>query len=403
MKRLTGEDQERMMRSRALSLGFDFAQGQISERQSILSPMSHTHTVDQSSRDAIRQPRPSLTQYEYSQVPPISMNMVHRNPSLSTSVAEGSTNASPVSSANEGALYSGNQSPIFGASRNTSPFQPGRGTLQFHNIANQGALPPSQVPLRAEHTGSAANLSPTSTQSMNPLRFGSGRSSLEGLHEFYQKVESPTGGGVGGHVTGEQLGGLSQFQLTPLHRANFRDTDHPNPQEQMRDFSLNMVDRVNFTPDFQNLNPWYMQNSDELPHSGLYLHAEHPRRRQASAMAQVQAQAQAQVQAQAHQDGYQTVPEPNVFSSQYLPEQMSPPYEDAGALGQTPALTHMAFASEASRQSSYQEGPGSAAATAAAVSGSIDISQAEYSTSMMTAYSQAPGYPHFYAAPTGEQ
>lgn len=161
LKRHTTEDQERMMRSRALPEDFDFAQTLQSpigdQRASPGSAMSLTN-LSLNSNDA--RYRSSMDQSYQTIRPPNSMASVHTSLPSSASSTTGSFNLSPVSSINDGSqysasCYSGQASPLATTPHFMNPF--GRMT----SLAESTYQPDYPRPPTAERLRADSVVSPT--------------------------------------------------------------------------------------------------------------------------------------------------------------------------------------------------------------------------------------------------
>ena len=167
LKRLTTDDQERMMRSRALPEDFDFAQTlqpNLRDARSPYETMPSLHNL--SLTDGGMQQRPALDQgSQRRNVAPTAMSSVYTNFSPSAGSATGSANLSPVSSIHEGSQYSGSQysenlSPLSTSthlassfSRSNSLSAPSHGhRRQVEQSRQRGATYVQPSPVLAENT-----------------------------------------------------------------------------------------------------------------------------------------------------------------------------------------------------------------------------------------------------------
>lgn len=129
LKRLTTDDQERMMRSRALPEDFDFAQTLQPNSRDARSPyetMPSLHNLSLTGGGMQQRPALDLGSQRRN-VGPTAMSSVYTNFSPSAGSATGSADLSPVSSINEGSQYSGSQysenlSPLSTSTHLASPF-----------------------------------------------------------------------------------------------------------------------------------------------------------------------------------------------------------------------------------------------------------------------------------------
>ena len=111
LKRLTTDDQERMMRSRALPEDFDFAQTlqpNLRDPRSPYETMPSLHNLSLSGGGMQQRPALDLGSQRRNAAP-TAMSSVYTNFSPSAGSATGSVNLSPVSSINEGSQYSESQ------------------------------------------------------------------------------------------------------------------------------------------------------------------------------------------------------------------------------------------------------------------------------------------------------
>ena len=111
LKRLTTDDQERMMRSRALPEDFDFAQTlqpNLRDARSPYETMPSLHNLNLTGGGMQQRSALDLGSQRRN-VAPTAMSSVYTNFSPSAGSAAGSGNLSPVSSINEGSQYSGSQ------------------------------------------------------------------------------------------------------------------------------------------------------------------------------------------------------------------------------------------------------------------------------------------------------
>ena len=129
LKRLTTDDQERMMRSRALPEDFDFAQTLQPNLRDTRSPYETIPSFNNLSlTGGGMQQRPALDPgSQRRNVAPTAMPSVYTNFPPTAGSAAGSANLSPVSSINEGSQYSGSQysenlSPLTTSTHLASPF-----------------------------------------------------------------------------------------------------------------------------------------------------------------------------------------------------------------------------------------------------------------------------------------
>ena len=129
LKRLTTDDQERMMRSRALPEDFDFAHTLQPDLRDTRSPYETIPSLNNLSlTGGGMQQRPALElDSQRRNVAPTAMSSVYTNFSPTVGSAAGSANLSPVSSINEGSQYSGSQysehlSPLTTSTHLASPF-----------------------------------------------------------------------------------------------------------------------------------------------------------------------------------------------------------------------------------------------------------------------------------------
>lgn len=129
LKRLTTDDQERMMRSRALPEDFDFAQTLQPSVRDTRSPYESVPSLNNLSlTGGGMQQRPALELgSQRRNVAPTAMSSVYTNFPPTAGSAAGSANLSPVSSINEGSQYSGSQysenlSPLTTNTHLASPF-----------------------------------------------------------------------------------------------------------------------------------------------------------------------------------------------------------------------------------------------------------------------------------------
>ena len=129
LKRLTTDDQERMMRSRALPEDFDFAQTlqpTLRDTRSPYETMPSLHNLSLTGGGMQQRPALELGSQRRN-VAPTAMSSVYTNFPPSAGSAAGSANLSPVSSINEGSQYSGSQysenlSPLSTSTHLASPF-----------------------------------------------------------------------------------------------------------------------------------------------------------------------------------------------------------------------------------------------------------------------------------------
>ena len=129
LKRLTTDDQERMMRSRALPEDFDFAQTLQPNLRDTRSPYETIPTFNNLSlTGGGMQQRPPLELGSHRRnVAPTAISSVYTNLPPTAGSTAGSANLSPVSSINEGSQYSGSQysenlSPLTTSTHLASPF-----------------------------------------------------------------------------------------------------------------------------------------------------------------------------------------------------------------------------------------------------------------------------------------
>ena len=129
LKRLTTDDQERMMRSRALPEDFDFAQTlqpNLRDTRSPYETMPSLHNLSLTGSGMQQRPVSNLGSQRRNGAP-TAMSSVYTNFPPSAGSAGGSANLSPVSSINEGSQYSGSQysenlSPLSTSTHLASPF-----------------------------------------------------------------------------------------------------------------------------------------------------------------------------------------------------------------------------------------------------------------------------------------
>ena len=129
LKRLTTDDQERMMRSRALPEDFDFAQTlqpNLRDTRSPYETMPSLHNLSLTGGGMQQRPASELGSQRRN-VAPTAMSSVYTNFPPAARSATGSANLSPVSSINEGSQYSGSQysenlSPLSTSTHLASPF-----------------------------------------------------------------------------------------------------------------------------------------------------------------------------------------------------------------------------------------------------------------------------------------
>ena len=129
LKRLTTDDQERMMRSRALPEDFDFAQTlqpNLRDSRSPYETMPSIHNLSLTGGGMQQRPALELGSQRRN-VAPTAMSSVYTNFPPTAGSAAGSANLSPVSSINEGSQYSGSQysenlSPLSTSTHLASPF-----------------------------------------------------------------------------------------------------------------------------------------------------------------------------------------------------------------------------------------------------------------------------------------
>lgn len=273
MKRLTGDDQERIIRSRALPAGFDFSHGlqpAMLEQQNLVPDVPRVGSIEANPYMAVAHAQTPVQQYEHRPVPPINMALVYRNPPFGMGTAGGSTNASPVSSVNEGTAFSGNQSPIFVNSRNPSPFQMSSSFQRHYAAPNPSAMAQAQGAVPRGRASSLANISPTpSLQTFPQTDLGSGQSSFEGLRESFQMLETQNESNMPlTRPFDPQYDSLGHFQMTPMPAAALPlPQDQRDPRNQTRRHSANLAFQGNPALEYgsQALGAWSMQPLTEDP------------------------------------------------------------------------------------------------------------------------------------------
>ena len=122
LKRLTSDDQERMMTSRALPADFDFAntlQPSLGERRPSLRPTSPSSHPTSAGSGMGRRPQLNQSEDQQSFLP---NNMASLFTNLDVGSPAGSANLSPVSSFTEGSQYSGSQSPLMNTPQTFYPY-----------------------------------------------------------------------------------------------------------------------------------------------------------------------------------------------------------------------------------------------------------------------------------------
>ena len=165
MKRLTGDDQERMIRSRALPTGFELSRAlQPGGSQQSQSPSALVHFAEPSTEPyGGSQAGRSISRTDRRGVPPINMAAVYQNSPFSWSSVGGSSNASPSTSISGDITHSANQSPMFQGSQTSSPFL----TAGSDNFQRQ--FVPGNVSHSAPGTSRARSGSLMSLPSFSPI------------------------------------------------------------------------------------------------------------------------------------------------------------------------------------------------------------------------------------------
>ena len=277
MKRLTGDDQERMMRSRALPTGFDLSRTlRPATSEQLQSPSALAHFVGPNTNLTGVNPigRP-VSRSDGRDVPPINMALVYRNASYSMGSAGESSNVSPSTS-----IHSANQSPMFAASPNSSPFlrAAGDGFPRTFNPANLGF--PAQANSRSR-SGSLMNLAPTSPLSGgSPLAYPRESLSMENIHTMYHTQYS--GGNQESGSLNPHLGGVVNI---PVHSPSILPNQgHPSAADlAQRNSSSAMpgtVPESNVEGNIES-SPWFSPSSNQqLPRSDHQFQAHQIRRRQ---------------------------------------------------------------------------------------------------------------------------
>ena len=277
MKRLTGDDQERVMRSRALPAGFEFSRTlRPASSEQLQSPSALAHLVGPNTNLPGGSPigRP-VSRSDHRDVPPINMALVYRNPSYSMNSTGGSSNVSPSTSIN-----SANQSPMFAASPNSGPFlrSGGDNFSSTFNPANLGF--PAQGSSRAR-SGSLMSLSPTSPLSGgSPLVYPRESLSMENIQAMHQTQYD--GSSQENRSLDPDLGDMANRQvhlpqLLPNHsHQSAGGLARRNSSSAMPSAMPESSVEAGFeTPGWFNLS-----SNEQLPHSDYHFQAHQIRRRQ---------------------------------------------------------------------------------------------------------------------------
>lgn len=278
MKRLTGDDQERMIRSRALPTGFELSRAfQPSGSQQSQSPNALAHFAEPSTESyGGSQSGRSISRTDRRDVPPINMAVVYQNSPFSLSSVGGSSNASPSTSISGDITYSANQSPMFQGSQTSSPF------LTSGNDNFQRQFVPDNVSHSAPGTSRARSGSLMSLPSFSPLSGGSPLSysresvSVENMQFLYQpryqEINQQSPG------LDPQLGTLANLPLrSPLLNPM---SNHSSTGNLMRRKSSSTMPVAGAEESFGGAGRLNLSSDEQLPNSEIHLQTQQIRRRQ---------------------------------------------------------------------------------------------------------------------------
>ena len=276
MKRLTGDDQERIMRSRALPTGFDLSRafqptgGEQSQPPSALAHFTGPSTSFAGGNQIGR----AISRSDRRDVPPINMAVVYRNSPYSLSSAGGSSNASETTSISGDLTYSANQSPMFPGSQTSSPFPRGE-TFQRNFVPpNLNLSSPGTFRARSGSLMSLPSISPLSGGS--PLAFPRERVSMDNMQVLYQSQYQ--GSNRQSPSFDPQFGSMANFPLPSpsLHPAQ----DYANTGTLMRRNSSSAMPASGAEESFDSAEWFNLSSNEQLPNTAFHVQTHQIRRRQ---------------------------------------------------------------------------------------------------------------------------